>query len=443
MGKILIYSETIFSDRLCREIISQTKKDSVKIIFSHQVVKNDLLLRRSDALPVYKIRVRVSRYIFFLLRYVAPKGVNMQALDDHFELDFISSGELRKLLSKILITLMSRFKYFRNLAQKIALFLIPTDVVDNYFNTNEKVNVICFSLANLKSISVMSLFAKFKNKKNVKSFCIIQSWDNPTTKGYGVIRPDYTFTWTELMRKEIAEYQDISEKNSFAIGSPTFAGLDTIEKKQDYVKKKQKIIFATKSPASYQNNIDIIIFLATYIKYKNIDLEVRIHPICLLRKSNEFERIKYLSEKHGFILRYPDVNDDIPNLNAKSDNLAFSSNQGDILVTVYSTMNIEAAYVGLRCINIDFELNSSTPKLSRMNMDIDRRQLHNQRMLDYGYIFNVKSLEDFIMTLDDICQQQEISGDLEESRQLMIKNECQPVFSISKLLNMIHKYDRS
>lgn len=440
MEKILIYSETIFSDRLCRAILSQTQRGSVNVVFSDQVVKNDLFLLRSDAPVIYKVRVRISRYIFVLLKYVAPRTANAQALEDHFILDFLSSGWCRRKFSRLLVFLLSNFKYFRKIVQKIALYLIPTDAVAPYLNTKERVSVLFFSFANLKSISVMSLFSKLQQKNNITSFSIVQSWDNPTTKGYGVIRPNYTFTWTDLMREEIAMYQDISLNRSSAIGSPTFIRQHAAGKTQDILKKKQTLIFATKSPASYKNNIDIAIFLALYCENKNLDLEVRLHPLCLLRKSDEFARLKFLSERHKFNLRYADTKNDMPNLNSEEDNLACSSNPGDILVTVYSTMNLEAAYVGLKCINIDFELTSSVSRSPRMNMDIDRRQLHNQRLLSYGYIYNVNSFEELSSTLDKIRIGQVNSEDLTRSRELLVENECQPVFTIGKLLESIEKY---
>jgi hypothetical protein len=439
MTKTLLYSETIFSDRISRNIIANIGETNMEVVFSHQVAENDMALERSDAPWVYRLRVRICKGLFFLQRFIAPTFVDSSALDDHLRIDAMSWGVSKRNLFLLLIGILSRSRFLRQLVNKIAVKLIPLDAVESYLESKAPVNILFFSLANLKSISVMSLFAKARDMSNVTTFSYIQSWDNPTTKGYGVIRPDYVFTWTELMRTELAEYQDIELCRSAAIGSPTFGKQYAKAKINSSPEQRRKIIFATKSPASFNNNIDIAMFLAAYSKSNGIDLEVRVHPLSLLRKSGELGQLKTLAGKYGFSLRYSKQTNDIPTLESDEDNLVYSSSTNDILITVYSTMNLEAAYLGLDCINIDFEINGNEGKLPRMDMGIDRRQLHNQRLLSYGYIHNVGSFGELGHTLDSLSLQDRGAA-LARARRLVIENECSPTFSVPKIIKYMDNY---
>ena len=440
MNKLIIYSETIFSDRISKEIMRYAPKGAVDVIYSDEVRKKDLILRRKDASWFYMSRVKLVRRLFFLMRFIAPLRANRQALKDHFLLDCGHYGFVSKNVLKVVIWLVSKFKFLRSLIFKMSLLLVPKDVVENCFDQDSHLNVLVFSFANLKSLSVLAVVANARKTKQNKIFSVVQSWDNPTTKGYGLVRPDYTFTWTELMRKELLEYHDIPLYKSSPIGSPTFSRkYSSTLKKLDGKKIRNKIIFATKSPASFGNNVDIAIFLALYSADKNIDLEVRVHPLSLLRKSTELEDLNKLSERYCFSLQHAELEDDLPNLDVDRDNLACTSNPGDILVTVYSTMNLEAANLGLNCINVDFEINGSQVKPQRMNMSIDRKQLHNQRLLRYGYIRNVSSLGELAVALDGALNSDDQER-IQSAMQLVVDNECSPTFFVGDLMEQINRY---
>ena len=99
-------------------------------------------------------------------------------------------------------------------------------------------------------------------------------------------------------------------------------------------------------------------------------------------------------------------------------------------------MNIEAAYLGMRCINIDFATKEGKDFSPRVNIDLDRKQLHNKRILSYGYIYNTKSINHLLETITMIT-----SGDLiaskEKERQTVMNKECSPVYDVDNLLKAI------
>lgn len=438
---LIFFSETIFSDRICNNIYQNANQSNIRIVYSNEVTELDKNLKDKSRNILFRLRVIIVRNLVEILKYVAPFKANDVALKDHFYIYSLNWKSHVIFLYKFAIFFLRWSHKLRKLIHKIIMLLIPKDLTTDIFSKFSDFNVVVFSVGNLKSLSVISFLAASKNFKNTKSFTFIQSWDNPTTKGYGSFRTDFVLTWTELMREEINLYQDIEFKKSQAVGSPSLLPekiLKRIVKKSSKNKSiKQKIIFATKSPASYKSNVDIAKNLAIFAHENNYDLEVRVHPLCLLRKSNELKQMINLSKEYNFYIRYPKCNDSGVMLDTENDNLAFSSKPSDILITVYSTMNIEAAYLGLKCINIDFATHEGKGFSPRVNIEFDRKQLHNKRILSYGYIYNVTSINDLIETIKKISNVKSNDLKIQRQREELIFKECMPVFDVESLLRII------
>ncbi len=438
---LVFFSETIFSDRICNQILKYNSSSNISVVFSDEVKELDQKLKDNSRNFLYRIRVIIVRNFVELMRYVAPIGADDVALKDHLTINSISWRFYKKYFFIVAIKIFRNLYFLRKLMLRILLFFIPKDIARDIFPKLTEFNVIVFSVGNLKSLSVLSFIGASKKFKGTKSFTFIQSWDNPSTKGYGALRTDFFLTWTELMREEIKLYQDIPSENSIAVGSPSLLPKKILEKinyQSSYNHSdKQKIIFATKSPASYKSNIDIAKALAIFSIDNNCELEVRIHPLSLVRKSNELEKMIKLSKKYNFYIRYPKSNQAKVMLDSNKDNLAYTSKPNDILITIYSTMNIEAAYLGIKCINIDFATKEGKEYSPRVNIKIDRRQLHNQRILNYGYIHNVYSMNNLIETIKKIRADNNKSIENKNKQQILINKECLPMYDVDYLLQVI------
>ena len=84
MNRLIIYSETIFSDRISKDLLRYAPEGSVDVIYSDEVRKNDLLLLRKNTSWNYRFRVKLVRSLVLLMRFVAPLKANRQSLKDHF-----------------------------------------------------------------------------------------------------------------------------------------------------------------------------------------------------------------------------------------------------------------------------------------------------------------------------------------------------------------------
>ena len=78
-----------------------------------------------------------------------------------------------------------------------------------------KPNLVLIGSASIDHDALIALAAK---KNNIPIASIIYSWDNPTTKGFSILKPDYAFSWNKSMTEDLVNFFEINKKNIFEIG---------------------------------------------------------------------------------------------------------------------------------------------------------------------------------------------------------------------------------
>jgi len=63
---------------------------------------------------------------------------------------------------------------------------------------------------------------KEAKKRNVRSICFVEGWDNPSSKGPFSAEPDHILVWNECMRREIVEHHGFSGERIDVVGVPQF-----------------------------------------------------------------------------------------------------------------------------------------------------------------------------------------------------------------------------
>ena len=94
-------------------------------------------------------------------------------------------------------------------------------------------------------------------------------------------------------------------------------------------------------------------------------------------------------------------------------------------------MNLESVNLGINTINIDFQDEERKDISPRMDINYDRRQVHNVRALSYGCIRNVRSRTELILAIKEHLLPRKYSTDVE--REFFIQNECLPLYDKSVL----------
>jgi len=256
----------------------------------------------------------------------------------------------------------------------------------------------------------------------ISSTSIILSWDNTTVRGYGGCRPKRVVAWTRTMKRELVELHDFRDHEVFVGGVPIFdhylnvgaGGAEVIDKMTPPGKKL--IFFATKSPNAFPWNPNIVRMICEAIRRNELPdctLLVRIHPLHYRREDGElvFGRALDAYEqlatefKDCLILDRPSVEDS--NLNyvmppGEIDKLGRLLGRADVVVNMFSTLNIEGAILDKPLINVCFEgesLEYEVDKKARFNILSDMAETHNRRLVDTGGLSVVYSATQLVESL--------------------------------------------
>ena len=198
-------------------------------------------------------------------------------------------------------------------------------------------------------------------KRGIPSALLIVGWDNPSSQGLPGVRMDYACVWSQVHKWELSAGVDWPEENIFVGGMPLYDGYINhkwIMPRANYFKLHQldpnkRLVSFAATALSISPNLHLVELLAEMIGTQSLDvpaqLLIRLHP-------NHFKpREHYLEEAQAIravALKYPDVHivepADVPagmerysgeDFPEKASMLAYS----DVLVTIYSTMVVEAA----------------------------------------------------------------------------------------------------
>lgn len=237
---------------------------------------------------------------------------------------------------------------------------------------------------------------------------LVLSWDNITSKSYPAFFPDHALAWTETMKHSLVGHTDFRTSQVTVCGVPHFdvysrpdpdfdreatlraAGLDPA---------RRTVLVAGKSPNSYAWNAWVVGLLAEAVEDGRLpDCQIlhRPHPIHWRRDADG--RLPYaaaLEDCEALAARYPFVIIDHPAVAEGSRHFAMQSSEvmrvarllraSDVLVNLFSTMNIEGALLNRPLVNVCFEPGAAAPGgRARLDITSDLIEDHNQRIVDSG-----------------------------------------------------------
>ena len=356
-------------------------------------------------------------------------------------------GYLNQLVFQItnLIIFAARYsKILRKLILYIENILFTPNIHSDLFENYQPDLLVVTSLG---TFNYDQLFMRQAKKRNVQIISVIMSWDNTTTRGYPAAYSDLTIAWTDIMKGELIELNDIDESKIQVGGVALY---DHYFKNDDYYsrddlydilninKNLDILFFATKSPNCYVSNDYITRLLIKAINenqfIREFQLLVRLHPIFFKRINSELVYSNFVNEFD--ILRKENDRLTINKPQIITPSLNFSMTESEIklltsilkhsslLVNVFSSLNIEASIFNIPIVNIAFEgeiLNSY--KKARHNINQDLNETHNRRIIKSGgiaMVYNVKEL------ISSINEELAIPLKRQEGRQNILNSETGP-----------------
>jgi hypothetical protein len=427
MKKILINITNGISLRyLCHSDILKTllKKNIQIYILSANSNSTKKNLKIADINYVEFDKIELTKFKYSSKIYSILDIIRFFSNGGHYRTPQIIFDYYKLSLSKFFIislfkNLLNQFRFLRKFLIYLQSFYYPKSLYKKILNI--KPDLIITS--SLGVFSFDEYVIRIAKKLKIKSCSCILSWDNTTTRGYPGAVPDNIFAWTEVMKKELIEFSDCSSKKIIVAGVPQFDHYFNKKKvsiiKNFFINKKKltnkkKILFITKGPSTFQYNPNIAKVICENIKnrkIKNSHLIVRIHPLFYkigdsgeLEFQNAIDAFKKLENEYDCLtVNYPIVSSLKQDFEISGTEQQFLKNlitHSDIIVNVYSTLNIEGAIFNKPLINIDYDNFNSlydwNKKFERQDLAIDRSLDHNIRIMSYNAISSVRNEKELI-----------------------------------------------
>lgn len=437
MKKILINISNGFSLRfLCHSEILKSLRENKELeiyILSNNAQStkdnlgfDDVKYLEYDEKRIQKYKVSSKLYNFLETLRLFTHGGKYKTPEIVF--GYTKLNKIKKKIFRIILLALRKSKFLR----KILLFFHSYYYPDELYNLVKEINPNLIVTSSLGVFSCDEYILRIARKLNIKSCSCILSWDNSTTRGYPGALPDMIYSWTDIMKEELINFSDCNRNIITTAGVPHFdnyyynndADLDkNFYKKYDIDKSKKILFFVTKGPSTFQFNPNIAMLISKNInngKIKNAHLITRIHPLFykLSDDTNEYEFSSALKVFKELEKRYDCLSVDYPNITSMKQNFEMNKNEqshlknlivkSDVIINVYSTLNIEGAIFDKPLINIDFDdfepMYKWNKKLERQSLSIDRALDHNTRIMNYNAISNVINEEELIKKINQYLE---------------------------------------
>jgi hypothetical protein len=455
MKKVLINITNGFSLRyICHtEILKTLLKEKLEItILSADAVstkKNigidgiNYLKFSDEELNIFKFSSRFYNFLEELRMFT--HGGNYKTPKIVFDYTY-KKKNFKNLSFKLIKLLLNKSFILRKFLLYIQSFYYPKKLLELIKNNNPDF-ILTTSLG---TFSFDEYVLRIANKLNINCATAILSWDNTTTRGYPGAMPKKIFSWTDKMKQELLEFSDCKKKSVIISGIPHFDNYFFKEKLTKKIflenfnidKKKKIILFITKSPSTYQYNPNICKIIVENIlkqELKNCHLITRIHPLFykINKKNNQIEFREALEVFKNLEKKYDCLSINFPNITSYKQNFEMHRNEqdflknllfySDVIVNIYSTINIEGAIFNKPLVNIDFDnlkpMYQWNKKYQRQSIEIDRNLDHNHRVIKTSGVKNVQNESELINAISEYLKNPKIDS---QNRSLIVKNEVGP-----------------
>jgi hypothetical protein len=385
-----------------------------------------------------------------LLRRLRSYGVRTKTVDLNFEMDWKDALSARSLpMLGVLATtwLVSRLMRASGFAMRSAVGL------ENRLDTPNAMGVF-FRRYRPRAIVVSSpgffgndcYLIREANRAGVRAISYVQSWDNTTVRGLGVNLADQHIVWSEVMKDELVTLHKIPKETVAVDGVPHYdfyvnrlAGNNDKEwlaAEFGFDPQKRLLLLGTKSPNTFLYNADVAEAICEAILDgrlpEDCHLIARLHPIYFRSNApiewiNEWKGLEQRYSGRCFSLDRPVMMDgklDLFMADSEILKLASLLKYSDVVVNMFSTLNLEASIFDTPTVNVAFDFDHKRPpgqKIARFNIRYDEQQTHNQRVINSNGTTVAHSVGELFDLVNEYLDNQHLHA---EGRRRIVANEC-------------------
>lgn len=358
-------------------------------------------------------RGRFQRVLRFIRAYTHARSVRTTdhtldiALKDAALTNPSITARLNLLLLRSAIGIARRSKFLRRLIVSTESRLYTADEYTEFLKRHAPDLVVTTSLGTFDYDQYVLRAARHLG---LQTAAVVLSWDNTTTRGYPGAVVDHVVAWSDIMKWELEALNDVPGEMIAVEGVAHFD--DYFRPDPDYDRRtflkelgldpdKRTILVATKSPNCYAQNPNIADILAQAIETNELpddcQILLRVHPLHYRFRDGECLYEEVLKVYHDLEARHPSLKLNEPDITSKAVNYDMATQEVlflsrllrscDVLVNLFSTMNIEAAAFDVPMVNVNFDdLPPMYPCVRghRFDIRIDFESDHNQRIVKSG-----------------------------------------------------------
>jgi len=399
-------------------------------------------------------QLQASAPIARALQLCRSYGLRSQTVDDHFKMQWKDALRLQSVRGMmflgivwVITRLMRRSRFVMKVVVGLENTLDCPRVHDSFFRKYRPDVLVVTSLGTFDEDRYLMREAK-RNDCRVISYVL--SWDNTTVRGLGIGLSDKVIVWSNVMKDELIRLHKISAEKITVCGVPHYdyyineaVKIPTKEKLLklfNLIPGQRLLLLATKSPNTFLYNPDIALEICHAIKDgrlpRDCHLIARLHPIYFRRSGaankappflDEWESVERQYGQDCLTIDYPSM---IPGglkmfmQDSEIPKLASLLKHSEVVINMFSTLNIEASIFDTPAINVAFDFEHKSPpgdKIARFNIHYDEVQTHNQRIVKSGGVSMARSTEDMIQQISNYLDNPNSEAD---GRRRIVESEC-------------------
>jgi hypothetical protein len=210
---------------------------------------------------------------------------------------------------------------------------------------------------------------KEARKRGVRSICLVEAWDNLTSKGPFSIIPDHILAWNEDMKGEAIQYHNFPSEKIDVVGIPQFDFYcDTVKcsdresffRRHGFDERLKLITYCVTTGHIAPTDPEIVGLVYEAIMDRRIkypaQLLVRLHPNTRGENLLQFEKFKRLPrvfvQQAGRVAKIQDGWDpSMDDLFRLSETMRYS----DVIINVFSTIVLDAIAFDTPVVGIAFD----------------------------------------------------------------------------------------
>ncbi len=356
----------------------------------------------------------------------------------------LSPSSFKYFAMKFLVSIGRKYKFLRMMILRIEQQFFSPPLHSDVF---EKYSPDLLLASSLGTFDYDQYLMREARNRDVPVLSVVLSWDNTTTRGMAGAVADHVIAWTDEMKKELINQNDIDPRKIFVGGVAHFDHYYkeniSLTRKELFRRlgldeDKKLIFFVTKSPNGYAWNSDIAEIILNAVSSDKIALPcqllTRLHPIYYRRQNGNYRFQSFLDQFYSLnneydtlilnepVMKSADFNYSMPE--EEINLLASILKHSDVIVNMFSTLNLEASIFDIPIVNVCFEGNSyAGPMKARYDIGLDERQTHNQRVVKTGGVMMARDKHQLI---DCINKSLENPKTGKEGRRLIREQETGP-----------------